>query len=176
DTPCPGYVACYKQISAPPTKLVLQYTTLLYPFEGTKRPDASFKDGVVKIGQNREGLYMRKGEKTDGDCAFVGKEDGAINRILLVTGSRISNAVQLDVPADFMIVTRQGESLDIQLMESLSKKVNRIELAGFQGVSKVMVNGKSCKVSETDGKLVIVGPFEKIVPNPDNPDLFWIVK
>jgi len=119
---------------------------------------------------------MRKGEKTDGDCAFVGKEDGAINRILLVTGSRISNAVQLDVPADFMIVTRQGESLDIQLMESLSKKVNRIELAGFQGVSKVMVNGKSCKVSETDGKLVIVGPFEKIVPNPDNPDLFWIVK
>ncbi len=176
DTPCGGYVACYRQDLIPSKNPTRYFTSLLYPFEGDKRPDVSFKDGVVKIGKNREGVYMRKGEKTDGDCAFVGKEDGAINRILLVAGSRISDAVQLDVSADFMIVTRQGESLDIQLMESPSKKVNRIELAGLQGVSKVKVNGKSCKVSETDGKLVIVGPFEKIVPNPDNPDLFWIVK
>ncbi|HPS53771.1 MAG TPA: alginate lyase family protein, partial [Phycisphaerae bacterium] len=176
DTPCLGYVASYEQLPVPPVKIALRYTTLLYPFEGTKRPDVSFKDGVVKIGKNREGLYMRKGEKTDGDCAFVGKEDGAINRILLVAGSRISGTVQLDVPADFMIATRQGESVEIQLMEGSSKKVNRIELPGLQGVSKVMVNGKTCKISETDGKLVIAGPFEKISPNPDNLDLFWIVK
>jgi len=176
DTPCKGYVASYRQIVTPPADMKIRYTTLLYPFEGTKRPDVSFKDGVVKIGQNREGLYMRKGERTDGDCAFVGKEDGAINRILLVAGSRISDAVQLDVSADFMIVTQQGESLDIQLMEGSSKKVNRIELSGLQGVNKVTVNGKPCKVSAADGKLVIVGPFEKISPNPDNPDLFWIVK
>ncbi len=176
DTPCHGYVACYTQIPAPPAKTTLRYTTLLYPFEGTKRPDVSFKDGVVKIGEHREGLYMRKGEQTDGDCAFVGKEDGVINRILLVAGSRISDVIQLDVPADFMIVARHGESLDIQLMESSSKKVNLIELTGLKDVTKVTVNGKLCKVSEVDGKLVIAGPFEKISPNPDNPDLFWIVK
>ncbi|HPS52417.1 MAG TPA: hypothetical protein PLK08_02595, partial [Phycisphaerae bacterium] len=69
-----------------------------------------------------------------------------------------------------------GESLEIQLMESSSKKVNLIELTGLKDVTKVTVNGKLCKVSEVDGKLVIAGPFEKISPNPDNPDLFWIVK
>ncbi|MCD4823632.1 MAG: heparinase II/III family protein, partial [Phycisphaerae bacterium] len=172
DTPCGGHVACYRQDPTPPVKTKLRFTTLLYPFKGTNRPAVSFKDGVVKIGDDRVDSYLRKGKQTDGDCALVSRRSGKVERVLLVGGSNVKGVVRADGKVDFLIITRNGESIDVQLIGAAKGK--RLELPGFAGVKKVTVNGKLCTLSEEKGIPVVAGPFEKIKPDQKNKKLFWI--
>ncbi|MCD4824948.1 MAG: heparinase II/III-family protein, partial [Phycisphaerae bacterium] len=172
DTPCGGHVACYRQDPNPPAKTKLRFTTLMYPFMGTNRPAVSFKDGVVKIGDDRVDSYLRKGKQTDGDCALVSRRSGKVERVLLVAGSDVKGIVRADSKVDFLTITRNGESIDIQLMGAAKGK--RLELPGFAGVTKVTVNGKPYSLSEDKGIPVVVGPFEKIKPDQKNKKLFWI--
>ena len=174
DTPCGGHVACYRQDPNPPTKTKLRFTTLMYPFTGTNRPAVSFKNGVVKIGDDRVDSYFRKGEQTDGDCALVSRRSGKVERVLLVGGNNVKGVVRADGKVDFLIIARNGESIDVQLMGAA--KANRIELPDFAGIKQVTVNGKLCSLSEDKGILVVAGPFEKIKPDQKNTKLFWITK
>ncbi len=172
DTPCGGHVACYRQDPIPIKKEKLYFTTLLYPFQGTKRPAASFKDGVVRIGDDRVDNYIRKGEQTDGDCALLSRRNGKLERVLLVAGSSVKNVVLVDGKVDFLILTRRDNVLDVQIIGA--KKVKRLELPGFTGIKQVTVNGKTCPLSRDKGIDVVAGPFKKIKPNPKNAKLFWI--
>ena len=174
DVPTGGHVACYRQDPRPPTNIHLRFTTLMYPFQGTGRPKVSFKDGVVNIGEDRVDNYLRKGEQTDGDCALVSRRSGKIERVLLVAGSFVKGAVRADGKAKFIIVIRNGESIDVQLIGAA--KVKRLELPGFAGIKKVTVNGKLCALSEDTGIPFVSGPFEEIKPDPKNTRLYWIVK
>ncbi len=174
DTPCGGHVACYRQDAEPPTKTALRFTTLLYPFEGDNRPQVSFRDGVVKIGDDRVDTYFRKGEQTDGDCALVSRRAEAVERVLLVAGSYVKDIVRADGEADFLIITRRDKGLDIQLITAA--KVGRIELPGFVGVEQVTVNGKPRPVAPEKGVPVVPGPFDTIKPEQNNPRLFWIIE
>lgn len=174
DTPCGGHVACYQQDPNPPTINNLRYTTLLYPFKGAKRPAVSFKSGVVKIGDNRVDTYFRKGKQTDGNCALISRLNGKIERILLSGGSNVKGVVRLDGKAAFLIITRKGKSIDVELIGAV--KVNRIELPGFDGIKRATVNGKPGTLSEDKGILFVSGSFEKIKPDPKNTKLFWIIR
>ncbi|MCD4824917.1 MAG: heparinase II/III family protein, partial [Phycisphaerae bacterium] len=149
DKPTGGHVACYRQDPHPPKKTHLRFTTLMYPFQGTSRPKVSFKDGVVKIGDDRVDSYFRKGKQTDGDCALVSRRSGKVQKVLLVGGSNVQGVVRADGKAKFIIVIRSGEAIDVQLIGAV--KVKRLELPGFAGIKKVTVNGKLCVLSEDKG-------------------------
>lgn len=170
DVPTGGHVACYRQDPRPPKKTRLRFSTLMYPFKGTERPKVSFTDGVVKIGKDRVDTYLRKGKQTDGNCALVSRRSGKIERVLLVGGSRVKGVVRLDGKADFLVITRSGDALDVKLIAAA--KIKQIELKSFTGIKRVTVNGKS----GTLGGGIITGPFKKIKPDRNNTRLFWIIR
>ncbi len=175
DTPCGGYVACYKQDMIPSKNPTRYFTSLLYPFEGDKRPDVSFKDGVVKIGNDRVDNYFRKGEQTDGDCALVSRQKEKLKHVLLVRGSFIKDVIHSDGSVQFLIINRTDDAtLDIKVIGG--DKATRLNLTGFDGIKQATVNGQAANLAYDKNMLIINGPFMKVTPDPNNTKLFWIVK
>ncbi|HPS53823.1 MAG TPA: hypothetical protein PLK08_09745, partial [Phycisphaerae bacterium] len=151
------------------------FTSLLYPFEGDKRPDVSFKDGVVKIGNDRVDNYFRKGEQTDGDCALVSRQKEKLKHVLLVRGSFIKDVIHSDGSVQFLIINRTDDAtLDIKVIGG--DKATRLNLTGFDGIKQATVNGQAANLAYDKNMLIINGPFMKVTPDPNNTKLFWIVK
>jgi len=175
DTPCGGHVACYRQDFFPRKNLTAYFTSLLYPFEGDKRPDVSFKDGVVKIGEDRVDSYLRNGEQTDGDCAILSRQNGQLKHLLLVRGSFIKNVVNIDKRVEYLIINRIDEAtLDIKLIGD--EAINILKLSGFSGIKQVSINGHTSSLTYDKNTLIVNGPFQKISSDPNDTKLFWIMK